>query len=84
MKKTPASVFLVITSAVAIDGELAKANSIVEVSDAEARNLLHRGKARLATEADGIEAAEVKADTEPDGEEATQQPAKNTKAKRKE
>jgi hypothetical protein len=52
-------IFLVLTSAIAIDGELVRAGSLVEVSELEAKNLLHRGKARLATEADGAPALEV-------------------------
>lgn len=54
----PESVFLKITSAVAIDGQIARKDSIVEVTESEARNLLGRGKAVLATEADGAPAAE--------------------------
>lgn len=54
MQKIPLSVFLVIVSAVAIDGNIATAGTLVEVTDAEARNLLHRGKARLATAEDGV------------------------------
>lgn len=47
------SVFLVLTSAIAIDGRVVRANTLVEVTQAEAKNLLQRGKARLATEDDG-------------------------------
>lgn len=46
------AVFLKITSAVALSGEIHKAGSIVEVSEDLARDLLHRGKAEVATEAD--------------------------------
>lgn len=56
MNKAPLSVFLVITSAIVIDGAIAKAGSLVEVSDTEARNLLHRGKARVATDEDAAKA----------------------------
>jgi hypothetical protein len=49
-------IFLKLTGAIAVDGVICKAGSIVEVSEAEAKNLLHRGKAVLATEADGIPA----------------------------
>jgi hypothetical protein len=55
-------IFLVITSAIVIEGEIAKVGEIVEVSEREAKNLLHRGKARLATEADGIPDEGVTAD----------------------
>lgn len=47
------SVFLVLTSAIAIDGQICRKGSLVEVSDLEARSFLHRGKARLATAEDG-------------------------------
>jgi hypothetical protein len=43
------SVTLKLTSAIAMDGEIYRAGSLVEVTDADARNLLHRGKAVLAT-----------------------------------
>ena len=47
------SVFLKLTSAIAIDGAVVRAGSLVEVTQAEAKNLMHRGKAVLATERDG-------------------------------
>lgn len=50
MSKT---IFLVLTSAIAIDGGICRAGSLVEVSELEAKNFLHRGKARLATADDG-------------------------------
>lgn len=59
------SIFLVLTSAIAIDGAIARAGSLVEVSELEAKNLLHRGKARLATAEDGAPADES-ADSESD------------------
>lgn len=46
-------IFLVLTSALVIDGDVAKAGTLVEVSENEAKNFLHRGKARLATAEDG-------------------------------
>ncbi|QMP19169.1 hypothetical protein [Pseudomonas phage Persinger] len=52
------SIFLVLTSAIAIDGGICRANSLVEVSEREAENLLARGKARLATAEDGAPVAE--------------------------
>lgn len=45
-------IFLVLLAAVGLDGALCAAGSLVEVTDTEARNLLHRGKARLATAED--------------------------------
>lgn len=50
------SIFLVLTSAIAIDGGICKKDALVEVSELEAKNLLHRGKARLATADDGAPA----------------------------
>jgi hypothetical protein len=47
------TIFLVLTSAIAIDGGICRAGSLVEVSELEAKNFLHRGKARLATAEDG-------------------------------
>ena len=55
------NIFLALTSALVIDGEVVRAGNLVEVSEAEAKNFLHRGKARLATAEDGVPetAAEV-------------------------
>lgn len=39
---------LLLTSALVIDGVICKAGDTVEVSEAEAKNFLHRGKAELA------------------------------------
>lgn len=44
---------LKLVSAVAIQGAIARAGSLVGVSEVEAKNLLARGKAVLATAADG-------------------------------
>lgn len=41
------SIVLKLTSAIAVDGEVMKKGSLVEVTEAEAKNLLHRGKAEL-------------------------------------
>lgn len=49
------SYVLKLTSAVAIDGQISRAGSLIEVSEAEAKNLLHRGKAVLATIEDGVD-----------------------------
>lgn len=40
---------LKLTSAIAVDGEILKAGRLVQVTDSEAKNLLGRGKAVLAT-----------------------------------
>lgn len=55
MSKT---IFLKLTSAIAIDGQIIPASkpgrpSVVEVSELEAKNFLDRGKAILATAEDG-------------------------------
>ncbi|MGX5834778.1 hypothetical protein ACWIJ6_11665 [Aeromonas piscicola] len=52
------SYVLKLTSAIAIDGQIHKPGSLVEVSEAEAKNFLHRGKAVLATAEDGVEQGE--------------------------
>ncbi len=79
------SVFLVVTSAFVLAGDIAKPGEIVEVSDSEARDFLRRGMARVATEADGVpnaepepeaEAeAEAEAEPEPEAEQEEEQPA---------
>lgn len=43
---------LKITSAIAIGGEIKRAGTIVTVAEDVAKNLLHRGRAELATAAD--------------------------------
>ncbi len=64
------SVFLKVTSAFLVAGEIAKVGEIVEVSHGEAKDLLQRGKAVLATadDAPAVEAAEetpAPADSDP-------------------
>lgn len=49
------SYVLKLAGAVAIDGQISRAGSLIEVSEMEAKNLLHRGKAVLATAEDGVE-----------------------------
>lgn len=49
------SVFLVLTSAIGLDGVIAKAGDLIEVAEQEAAGLLARGKARLATAEDGVD-----------------------------
>lgn len=50
---------LVMLSGVMIAGAMAVADDIVEVAEDEARNLLHRNKARLATAEDGEDFAQA-------------------------
>jgi hypothetical protein len=47
------SYVLKLTSAIVVDGEIVRAGSLVELPEPEAKNLLSRGKAVLATSADG-------------------------------
>lgn len=60
MGKLSKSFVLKLTSAIAVDGDVMRAGSLVEVDEATARNLLHRGKAELATESDGGELGQGK------------------------
>ena len=46
------TVFLKVSSAFMAGGRIAKAGEIVEVSEGAAKDLLHRGKATLATSVD--------------------------------
>lgn len=65
------NVHLVVTSAFMLAGDMAVEGDIVEVTNAEARDLLDRGKARLATAEDGVtdepeaDEAEPEAEAEP-------------------
>lgn len=54
---------LKLTSAIAIDGAIVRAGGLVELTEAEAKNLLARGKALLATVADGVEVESDDADS---------------------
>jgi len=58
------SYVLKLTSAIVIDGQIHKARSLVEVSEAEAKNFLHRGKAVLATTEDGVAQEEEQTGTD--------------------
>lgn len=49
------TVTLKLASAIAIDGDVVKRGSLVEVDEALAINLLNRGKAELATDEDGVD-----------------------------
>lgn len=83
------SVFLKVCSAFMVGGQIAKIGDIVEVNETDAKDLLHRGKAILATAADvpGSEQdAEIPeqeaADAEqPDGDEPTKPAGKGKKGK---
>lgn len=46
---------LKLTSAIVINGEILTRDSLVEVDEQLARNLLHRGKAVLATDEDSLD-----------------------------
>ena len=60
------SVFLKVSSAFLVGGQIAKTGEIVEVTEAEAKDLLQRGKATLATANDAPEktADEVEQESE--------------------
>ncbi|GHE88322.1 hypothetical protein GCM10016455_05570 [Aliiroseovarius zhejiangensis] len=72
MAKSKENVDIKITSAIVVDGEVVKAGSEITVSDALARNLLHRGKAEVLTEdnAKGKPKGKAKADAEGDDKKA--------------
>lgn len=69
-KKEPKSVVLKLTSAIAMDGTICKAGELVEVEMTVAKNLLHRGKAVVATEADGAPAEVISDDDDTEAEQA--------------
>lgn len=46
------TIWLKVTSAIVVGGDIAKPGELVEVTQTEAKNLLHRGKAELATAED--------------------------------
>jgi hypothetical protein len=61
------NVHLVVTSAFMLAGDMAVEGDIVEVTNAEARDLLERGKARVATAEDGVQdEPEAEAEDEPE------------------
>lgn len=53
-KTEPSTVILKITSAIAVKGVVVRPGQLIEMTNAEAINLLQRGKAELATEADEV------------------------------
>lgn len=67
----PKSVFLKVSSAFLVGGTIAKTGEIVEVSEGEAKDLLQRGKATLATAADAPE--QPAAEAEQTGQDAEQE-----------
>lgn len=68
--KKPESYLLKLTQAIVMDGAIVRPGRLVEVTEAEAKNLLARGKAELATEDkpadddDADAAARAKADAD--------------------
>lgn len=60
------SYVLKLTSAIAVDGAICKAGSLVELSELEAKNLLARGKGVLATIEDGAEEEQHEPETSMD------------------
>ncbi len=75
------SVFLKVSSAFMVGGQIAKAGDIVEVSEGDAKDLLHRGKATLATAADSPQ-DEDQTLADSTQEVADDQPAKGDKGKK--
>jgi hypothetical protein len=51
------TVVLKVVSAIAVAGQVVTPGELIEVTQSEAKNLLHRGKCVVATEADGAPAA---------------------------
>lgn len=78
LKHMKSNVYLVVTSAFMLAGDMVTEGQIVEVTNAEARDLLERGKARVATAEDGVpavaEPTEAEGDDAADGDDA--KPAK--------
>ena len=58
-------VFLKVSSSFLVGGEIAKPGDVVNVPEAEAKDLLHRGKATLATADDEPNQAAKGAEQEP-------------------
>lgn len=70
------TVFLKVSSAFLVGGQLAKAGEVVEVTKAEAKDLLARGKAVVATGADAPEQEQHQDEVQqPEGEAAAEAPA---------
>lgn len=83
------SVVLKVTSAFLVGGQVAKAGELVEVTKAEAKDLLHRGKATLAVSkpavaihfTEEVHVPEAQAVIE-EAEQAEEAPAKPKRAKK--
>ncbi len=76
------SVTLKVTSAFMVGGNIARAGDLVEVTVGEAKDLLHRGKATLATAADSVQEADQEQQSEPEQDAADDHPAKGGKGKK--
>lgn len=80
------TVFLKVSSAFLVGGQLAKAGEIVEVTGTEAKDLLARGKATVATVADAPEDQEQEQEQrqdevqQPEGEAVAEAAAEETAA----
>lgn len=79
----PESIVLKVTSAFLVGGKLAKAGELVEVTTAEAKDLLARGKANLATVADEKPRVAIHTPAEPAPIEAAEPAADEAPAKPK-
>jgi hypothetical protein len=73
------NVHLVVTSAFMLAGDMAVEGDIVEVTNAEARDLLERGKARPATAEDGVQDEPEADEGEPEADAEPEAPAKAKK-----
>lgn len=62
------TIFLVLTACIVIGGDICRPKSVVEVTEGEARDLLHRRKARLATEKDLPEGVTLDSDGDQDAQ----------------
>lgn len=80
MSKT---VMLKVTSAFMVGGEVARKGEVVEVTTAEAKDLLHRGKAVLATAADEPKLAAQDAGDDDQGGDQAEAEAKTASKSRK-
>lgn len=83
--KTDQAVTVKLTAAIAINGVIHPASSIVTIGDSAAKNLLYRGKAELATADDEqLAAVVVEADDEDSAgpKPADEQPAVTTAKKK--
>ncbi|MBF9235583.1 hypothetical protein [Microvirga alba] len=85
------SIILKVTSAMIVGGQIAKPGEMIEVTHAEAKDMLHRGKAVLATATDAPEPVEKQPEPQPEPaaeqpgepEAAAEQPAEAPKRNRK-